>query len=497
MKFLFTIILFLFSINAIYLQEIPLAYVVEERIKSNFLLNKQDTFVHTGWYPYIFFNKNFDSLLTINQIDLDLQNKNFFKKYYNNSFFCIKENDFVLNINPIIEFEFKNGNEQPYSENTRGVMVSGFLSKNFRFVSGATETQAFYPDYILQYLTTNNVIPGSGRVRSFKQKGVDYSKSFGYIIYSPSKNWHFLFGHTRQFVGYGYRSLFLSDAPLEFPVVQYRYSNKSLQYIGSYAVFQSATAFDDRTKVFSRKYSSIHYLSYLIHKKFEIAIFENTIFQPMSLQRNRPPEEYFSPIIFSHSLMYGLNHRRNVLLGIQSQWTILRFLQLYGQLAIDDYSRFDSLRKKLAWQYGIKITEPFNLRNMFVLIEYNKALPYIYSGITQNSDFSQHNEPIAHVLGNRFDEYIFSLNYRYKCWLLNFKINNATYCVKEKRLNVGIASQLSNVINIKAETGFVLNKPSRLHLVIGMHQRKSDSQEFFRYFYLALRTNFFNFYDDF
>ena len=495
MKFL--IVLLFFIINNVYSQQIPVSYVFYERIKSNSILTKQDSFVHTGWFPYVFLNKYFDSLLTINQMDLKLNNYNFFERYYNRSFFYTKENDFILHINPIIEFEFTKKNVQPYTENTRGIIVSGFLSEKFHFVSGVTETQAFYPDYIMRYRTTNSVLPGSGRVRTFKQNGYDFSKSFGHIIYLPSKNLHFLLGHTRQFVGYGYRSLLLSDAPLEFPVFQFRFLYKRLQYICSYATFQSATAYDDRTKVFSRKYSSMHYLSYLINKNFEIAVFENTLFQQMSLQKNRPPEEYFSPVIFSHALMYGLKHRRNVLLGIQSQWTLFRFIQLYGQFALDDYSRLDTLRKKIAWQYGIKFSEPFGIKNLFFLLEHNKALPYVYSSFFEYSEFSQHNEPIAHVLGNRFNEYVIAANYRYKFWFANIKINNATYCENEKRLRVTNTSIINNIINLKVETGFVLNKPSKLNLVIGMHQRKSDRPEFFKYYYLAIRTNFFNFYDDF
>lgn len=494
---IFCFLVFLLVPYTYYTQELPIAYTIEERSKANFLLMRQDTFVNTGWFPYIFLNSSFDSLLTNKQLELKKQNLNFIEKIYNRSFYQVNENDFVLHINPILGFEFTKDSEHPYTENTRGIIVSGKLSNKISFVSGATETQAFYPDYVIRYRTTNMVLPGSGRVRPFKQNGYDFSKSFGYLTFSPSKNWHLFFGHNRHFVGYGYRSLFLSDATLEYPMFQFRYLNKRWQYIASYATFQSATAYDDRTKVFSRKYSSMHYLSYLIHKKFEVGFFENTLFQPMSLQKNRPPEEYFIPIIFSHSLIYGFNHRRNVMTGIQSQWSVFPFMQLYGQLAIDDYSRTDATRRKMAWQYGLKIFEPFKIKNLFMLVEYNKSTPKTYSNSREFSVFSQHNEPIAHTLGNNFEEYVYSAYYSYKLWFLFAKVNMATYCEKDKRLLVNDLSPLNKVVNVKIETGFILNKPSRLNLVFGVHQRESDFPDYFRYIYVALRTNYFNFYDDF
>jgi hypothetical protein len=70
------------------------------------------------------------------------------------------------------------------------------------------ETQAYYQDYIVNYVKKNGVVPGSGRVRGFKDGGYDFSQASGYVQYEASPRLQFMLGHSRQFIGYGYRSYY-------------------------------------------------------------------------------------------------------------------------------------------------------------------------------------------------------------------------------------------------------------------------------------------------
>jgi hypothetical protein len=486
------LIIIIFTNLKILSQHIPISYLWYEKEKATNSFQTFDSLIHTGWFPYVFLDVKIDSLTQYNILEVKQTNNSFLKKFYNKSFFQVKDDEFVLHINPLINFE-KNSSISSVllSENTRGLIIYGQLSNRFRFVTGATETQAFYQDYINKYRINNLVIPGGGRARPFKQNGFDFSKSFGYIIFSFNKKWHLLFGHNKQFTGYGYRSVLLSDAPFEFPNMQVRYTNKLIQYIVTYATFQSASAFDNNFKVFSRKFSSIHYLSLKPHKNFELGLYENTIFQSMSNYKNRPPEEYYIPLIYSHYLIYGLNNKNNVMLGFQAQYCIFSFLKIYSQLAIDDYK--DSTLKKIAWQIGTKISEPFGFKNLFILSEYNKAFPNTYAGYNELSDFSQQNESIAHILGNDFNEYVLSAYYKYKIWYLFFKYNVAEYS------NVKIfqpSIQKNKVKQYKIESGILLNKMSRLYLTCGYNKRIANGS-YIHFFFISLKTQFFNFYDDF
>ncbi|MCX7862269.1 MAG: hypothetical protein N2449_04680 [Bacteroidales bacterium] len=494
-------ILALFFFLTIYLlsssQNFPVAYLIEEKTNAQSCIKDNETFFHSGFFPFIFLNKSYDSLINQNYFIRE-KNKHKPANFYYKSFYSKKDSDFVLHINPIFNYLYcKDDSTYGIMENTRGVVIAGNLSNNFRFVTGATETQGFYRPHINYYRRKNDVIPGGGRARPFKQTGFDFTNSLGYILFSFNSHWHFLFGHTRQFIGHGYRSLFLSDAPFEYPVLRIQYQYKRWQYICNYATFQSATQYDDRTKVFSRKYSSIHYLSFLPHKNVELGIFENTLFHAMSLKRNRPPEEYFIPIIFTHTSIYGLNHTNNAMLGTQILIKPIRAIHIYGQLAIDDYSKYQKDKQKLAWQYGIKFHEPLQIKNLFVLIEQNKSQNDIYYSPYEFAQFSQHNEPIAHILGNNFNETIFYAFYRYRIWFFCFKFNKATYYEKEKRLHTSSNALLSKIEQYKIETGILLHKPSRLTVTIGYHKRTSSLTQTDHYFFFGIKTRYYNFYDDF
>ncbi len=493
MKFLCFFFFFQVSLLALG-QEFAVGYIWEERIKAESLINSKDSYTHTGFFPFIVTKQTYDSLFYSLYGITYINQKH---KYWQKSLVQVKDSDFILHINPLLTFTFKNDSTKHFAENTRGLLITGQLSDKFFFVSGATETQAFYPEYIKTYQSKNLVIPGNGRVRPFKKTGYDFSKAFGHVVYSPTQHWHFMLGHSKQFFGYGYRSLLLSDAPLEYPVIKTTYTNKRFKYSFSYASFQSASAFDDRTKVHSRIFSSMHYLSFFIHRTWQVALFENTLFQPMSAKNNRPAEEFYIPILFIHSSLYGFNNTKNVMTAIQSQWSPFKSLSFYGQFVLDDYSKTDSLRKKIAWQYGFKLSEPLGIKNFWAMVETNRSLPYTYSSSYKYSMFTQHNEPIAHILGNNFVEYILRLHYSYKILLTRIEWNKATYCPTEKRLSVSSTSLLQTIEQIKVESGILIHKPSRLQLLIGYRNRTESGTKSLHYWYLSLTTRFFNFYDDF
>jgi len=493
---LFGLVLLVYFLKA---QELPVSLLWNERQKTEYLIYQKDTFAHKGLYPVIYHTKELDSLFVQYILDVRYEQQPYFKHFSHHSFVQVKDKSFILHINPLVNWTYSNDSLHPFSQNLRGVNISGQFEQRFRFVTTMVENQAFYQDYIVRYIKKNGVVPGSGRVRGFKDGGYDFSQASGIIEFQASKYWQFLLGHCRQMLGYGYRSVLLSDAPLDYPLLRISFTRKRWQYVASYAVFQNASAFDDRTKVYSRKYSSQHYLGFSILPQWEWAFFENTIFNAMSLKNNRPPEEFYSPVIGSHALLYGLNNRKNVMLGTQTQISLFPKLKIYGQWALDELSNNDSLSKnKMAWQCGVKINEPLGIKNLFLLVEYNEATPAMYVGASERETFTQHNEPIAHPLGNHFSEKLLMLHYTYKRWFLSLRFNDARYATNEKRLPQNdTISTLAHVSQWKVESGIIVHRPSRLQLAVGLHIRSETSYPNTTYFYISLRTQMNNFYDDF
>src|SRR5690606_25152298 len=54
-------------------------------------------------------------------------------------------------------------------------------------------------------------VPGYGFYKPFKTNGVDYFDARGYITFNVAKYIDVQFGYDKNFIGNGYRSLFLSD----------------------------------------------------------------------------------------------------------------------------------------------------------------------------------------------------------------------------------------------------------------------------------------------
>lgn len=493
---LFVLIMLVYKVEA---QELPVSLFWQERQKLEYVVQQQDSFLHSGFFPVTYHTTKFDSLFVQYLMDIRYEPKPYFKNFSHHSFVQVKDKNFILHINPLVNWLLSNDSLHTFSQNLRGVNISGQFEQRFRFATTMIENQAFYQDYVVRYITKNGVVPGSGRVRGFKDGGYDFSQASGIIQFQATKHWQFLLGHSRQMVGYGYRSVLLSDAPLDYPHFRISYTKKRWQYSTAYAVFQSASAFDDRTKVYSRKYSSQHYFSFSIMPQWEWAFFENTLFNAMSLQNNRPPEEFYIPIIGIHTSVFGLDHKNNVMVGTQTQISILPKLKVYGQLAIDQLKTTDSLSKnKTAWQCGIKINEPLAIKNLFILAEYNKATRAMYVGANERENFSQHNEPITHPLGNHFSEKVFLMHYTYKRYFISLRFNDAYYAANEKRLSQNDTTiSLTHVSQWKIESGIILHRPSRLQLAIGLHARQETTYATTHYLYIGIRTQVYNFYDDF
>lgn len=136
--------------------------------------------------------------------------KTFYKK--KSDLFCVNTKDFDLHINPVLYAAA--GYEENYgaiTQNTRGIELRGMIDKRVGFYTFFTDNQALLPSYVRDYRTQFSVIPGEGFNKSFKTNGVDYISARGYINFNASKHIAIQFGHDRNFIGNGYRSLILSD----------------------------------------------------------------------------------------------------------------------------------------------------------------------------------------------------------------------------------------------------------------------------------------------
>ena len=65
-----------------------------------------------------------------------------------------------------------------------------------------------------------------------------------------------------------------------------------------------------------------------------------------------------------------------------------------------------------ACQLGGKYVDAFNIKNLDLQFETNRARPYTYSHYDSIANYTHYNQPLAHPLGANFQEFIGIVKYQ-------------------------------------------------------------------------------------
>src|ERR1035437_6667995 len=347
-------------------------------------LNKLDVNFHTSFKPYNMsdINKaiNTDTLdicyAPQKRVDGDSWGK---RKLLYEHFISIDSADYQIHLDPVFDFEggIDDAANKSTHVNSKGIIFEGNIEKNFSFHADYYETQAVFPAYLTQYVnnTANTIVPGQGRVKQLNKGGFDYAIASGYIYYSPSKYFNFQLGTDKNFIGEGYRSLFLSDNAFNYPYLKittnlwkFQYTNLycSLEDIGriSYPTSQPS---EGSGQYFTRKYATIHYLSYNVSKRINIGAFESIIFSD-TINNNSFRIDYLNPIIFYRPVEFSIGSPNNALIGAAFNFKFTDNIKFYSQLIIDEFEIKEVRNYSHGWfgnkqgiQAGIKYNVVFGL----------------------------------------------------------------------------------------------------------------------------------------
>lgn len=344
--------------------------------------------------------------------------------------------DFLLNISPLFDFtvgtQFSPRKKSLYT-NTRGVIVTGAIGKDFAFGSSFYENQAVFPDYIGDFIDHRKVVPGQGWSRSFKEgEGHDYNMSDAYISYSPGKYFNFQLGHGKHFIGDGYRSLLLSDNSFNYPYFKITTEIWRLKYINLWAQFQDTWGQSNVLgRGFPKKWGSFHFLSLDVSKRFQLGFFESIIWQGSDSAHHRGFDfNYINPVIFYRPVEFSLGSPDNALMGLTGKFIASRKLHFYGQFVLDDFY-FNELKKqdgffnqKYGFQIGLKYKD-LGLKNSVITMEMNQVRPYTYVHKISEQNYTHYNQPLAHPMMANFREFIFKYNLAARRWVGEVKAIHA------------------------------------------------------------------------
>ncbi len=336
--------------------------------------------------------------------------KHFYKK--KNSSFNYLHPDFEIQANPV--FYLMGGKEKESVGtnfiNTRGVEVRGSINKRIGFYSIMTTTQALYPNYVRDRINTigQRAVPGESYFKAYKVNGVDFFSARGYFTFKATKNVHFQFGHDRNFIGNGHRSLILSDysSPYLFGKIQTKIWK--INYTNLYAQsFYNTNIGKDTT--YPRKFMTLHHLSVNIGKHLNIGLFESIVY---TRTNNQFDLNYLNPLIFYRYAETYMGSSDKATLGFDFKWNFLKQLSLYGQVVLNEF-RIGEIKSgkgwwgnKQAFQIGLKYLNVGGINNLDLQFETNVVRPYMYTSVDGKANYAFYNQALAHPMGANFVEFI-------------------------------------------------------------------------------------------
>ena len=366
---------------------------------------------------------NLQSLLMNNSEWVTVPKENFLsKKPLFNTFYKTKANfievntkDFFLAVNPVLQIHqaIEPGYDEGIFLNSRGVSVRGLIGKKVGFSSFVTDNQERGPRFFQQRVKELRAVPGVGFYKTFKNTGVDYFDARGYFTFKATKQIDFQLGYDKNFIGNGYRSMFLSDwgnsylfAKINTKVWKLNYQNLFIELMPQFT--------KNGDSLLSRKYAAMHHLSINVTKWLNIGLFEGVIFG----RKNRFDFQYLNPIIFYRHIEGSVGSPDNAVAGLDFKANVAHRLQFYGQFLLDEFilsqvkNNPTSWVNKFAIQVGVKYVDAFGIKNLDLQGEMNRARPFTYSHNDTIANYTHYNQPLAHPLGANFQEFIGIAHYQ-------------------------------------------------------------------------------------
>ncbi|RMA65683.1 gliding motility protein RemB [Ulvibacter antarcticus] len=528
--------------NEKYSSEINIPLSHHNYSKFDPALNRVGQNNHTAQKPFIYseVNKYYDFEAKIQPL---LWNKTswFGRKLWNEHFITLKGTDYWLTIDPGVDLQIGKDTDADIDtyNNTRLVYTQGGIGKNINFFAVIYESQGRFADYYNRYAESIRpdggnpaIIPGRGIAKAFKEDSYDYPVATGHVSYTPSKAFNIQLGHGKQFIGDGYRSLLLSDNASSYPFFKINTTFWKLKYTNTWMSLRDVRPEVTQDGSFRTKYMANHYLSYNVTKRLNIGLFESVIWQN---DNDRGFDfNYINPIIFYRAIEFSTGSRGgNALIGLTAKYKFTDRINAYAQLILDEFSTSDisgangSYKNKTGYQLGLKYYDAFGMKNLTLQTEYNRVRPYTYSHNTVVLNYGHNNQSMAHTLGANFSEFIGIARYDFGRIYGDLKIivakrgfefnttedsffyGGSIYGSEDDRIsdngNELAQGNTTDFFHAELQGGYVINPSTNLKAYASvifrdfkpMENTKTVFENQTTWFNFGIRTDLFNWYNDF
>lgn len=463
------------------------------------------------------------------------------KKLWNEHLVQLQGEDYWFTINPIFDLQVGKDTDADFSStynNTRGFLVQGGLGKKLNFYASVFESQGRFAQYVNQYAESLKafgpdpaIIPGRGIAKRFKSDSYDYPVAEAYLSYAPAKFINIQFGHGKNFIGDGYRSLLLSDVASPHPFLKLNTKFWKIKYTNTWMWLKDVRPEVTEDGAFLTKYMANHYLSWNVSKRFNLGLFESVIWA--NTENRGFDVNYLNPIIFYRAIEFETGQDAgNAIIGASAKYKWNDNVNIYSQFVLDEFSLSDikggekSWKNKYGYQIGVKYFNAFKVDNLMLQFEYNRIRPYTYSHNTIATNYGHNNQSMAHLWGANFSEAILIGRYHYKRWFADAKLifgvrgldfndgtDNFSYGsdifrnYNDRPFDTGVEvgqGIKTKTFNGNLQAGYTINPASNLKLFTDISFRNFNPEAItastFKsntvWFNFGLRTDLFNWYFD-
>jgi len=433
MRSLFIIFLSLIS-SVLFAQQIPLNQFVQNRLNQLFI--NADSSVYTSfrnmnWLEFKQLHILHKTELTDSAFGLNANENGgyFFNHFTTDNWIKTAHNNNVLAVDPVLEGTIGVSSEKNNAliSGAAGLRMQSVINNKFSFdvtFVGHTNQFPLYVDSLIE--NKNYIIPGSIAAYRRKNMRFNYADVNANFTYSPNKHFLISTGYGKQFIGDGYRSLFLSDNATSYPYLRLQARLWKLTYNVLYNRYENKYWYMVNGRSQS-KYSALHYLGINISKKFQLSLFDQVIWLVKDTNFQRGFDvAYLNPLIYMRPIEFSIGSPDNAMIGFAYKYKVFRQGYLYGQVALDDLNIGLSrdlgeqyFGNKYALQLGAWNNNVFGLNNLTWRLEWNTARPYTYGhGVGSNIslNYTHYYQSLADPFAANFHEFISIFNYTDKRW---------------------------------------------------------------------------------
>jgi len=489
---------------------------------------------HTSVRPFL--KAQVDSIVRFDSLYRIPTQKKAVDMIFNRSLVQYQKGDFGFTLDPLFNFELGKDPDQSKKSwiNTRGVMVNAQLGKMVSVSTSFYENQVLFNDYRRERVNQFGVVPGQGWPKAYKKTGFDYGLAEAYVSFTPGKHFNFTFGHGKNFIGDGYRSLLLSDHAFNYPFFRITTDFWHIKYVNLWAQFQDLTTGHPYGEAFDKKWGSFHYLDWSVTPWLNLGFFEAIIWQHADSTGIRGFDfNYANPVIFLRPVESSVGSPDNALMGLNGKITLFGDHVFYGQMMIDEFKireikadfqhrmnpsdttiQWGWWANKWAFQMGYKTFDLFGFKHLDIQSEFNYVRPYMYSHLITKQNYGHYNASLAHPLGSNFWESVSFVRYNYKRLFFEGRYSYAKHGSDTAGLNFGNdiyapytthAQEYGNYMGQAQEVtlkytsfmvAYLVNPRTNLNIYVNYTMRKENSLEQ-SLFTFGIRTSLQNFYYDF